>query len=65
MISPFLLKERVTNLNNRSTNVVTFDTVDASAVATDYVVYENATLKAPHGLRDLINNDRQHCRIHQ
>jgi hypothetical protein len=43
--------------NNRATNVVTFDTVPVGTTAGDYLVYENSALKAPHGLKDLINND--------
>ena len=43
--------------NNRSTNVVTFDTVPSGTVAGDYLVYENSALKAPHGMKDLFNND--------
>jgi hypothetical protein len=43
--------------NNRATNVVSFDQVPAGTIAGDYLVYENSALKAPHGLKDLVNND--------
>ena len=43
--------------NNRATNVVTFDTVNGAWTVGDYIVYENSAIKAPHGLRDIVNND--------
>lgn len=45
--------------NNRSTSVVTFDTVPSGTTTGDYLTYENSALKAPHGLADLVNNDTQ------
>lgn len=43
--------------NNRATNVVTCDTINAAWAVGDYITYENSATKAPHGLIDLINND--------
>src|SRR5262245_17808736 len=42
---------------NRSTNVVTFDTVGGAVAPGDLVVFEGSYNRAPHGLFDLINND--------
>lgn len=52
--------------NNRATNTVTCDQVPAGTTANDYVTYEGSVLKAPHGIRDLINNDtgREICPIY-
>lgn len=43
--------------NNRSTNTVSCDTVNAAWQVGDYVSYEGSGAQAPVGLRDIVNND--------
>jgi len=47
--------------NNRSTSVITCDTVPTGTTANDYLTYEGSALKAPHGLNQQPRINRVNC----